>query len=61
MKRDPWTDPDPQPGDFDEEIERATPDQFGGVEFSPGLTITLISDEDAERRGLVNQPEPAKR
>ena len=60
-KRDPWTDPDPQPGDFDEEIERATPDQFGGVQFAPGLTITLISDEEAERRGLVNQPQPAKR
>ena len=60
-KKDPWTDPDPQPGDFDGEIERATPDQFGGVIFDPDLEIRLVSDEEAERRGLVNQPKPARR
>ena len=47
MKRDPWTDPDPQPDDFDEWLERATPDQFETVEVDPNLKITFISDEEA--------------
>ncbi len=27
-RRDPWTDPDPQPGDFDEYIREAKPEDF---------------------------------
>jgi hypothetical protein len=72
-KKDPWTDPDPQPGDFDEyldEMERVD------VEFDPDLEIRLVSNEElakrvgpeqARRLGLVPaekpaaSPEPAKR
>jgi hypothetical protein len=57
-KKDPWTDPDPQPGDFDEEIERATPDQFESHEGYPYATVTVVSDERLwERLG----PERAER
>lgn len=58
-KRDPWTDPDPQPGDFDEYLDEM---EWVDVEFAPNLEIRLISDEEAaerlspeaaERRGLV--------
>ena len=72
-KRDPWTDPDPQPGDFDEYL-----DEMEEVEviFDPDLEIRLVSDEElakrvgpaqAKRLGLVgveattDPPKPAKR
>jgi len=52
MTKDPWTDPDPQPGDFDAYL--ATVDA-GDVEVHEGnldarLTIVLnVSGEDAKR------------
>lgn len=54
-KRDPWTDPDPQPGDFDEYL-----DEMESVEviFDPDLEIRLVSDEELARRV---GPEQAKR
>jgi hypothetical protein len=72
-KRDPWTDPDPQPGDFDEYL-----DEMEEVEviFDPDLEIRLVSDEElakrvgpaqAKRLGLVGtqaaieSPKSAKR
>ncbi|HEX3362643.1 MAG TPA: hypothetical protein VHS74_16740 [Solirubrobacterales bacterium] len=72
-KRDPWTDPDPQPGDFDEYL-----DEMEEVEviFDPDLEIRLVSDEELARRvgpaqakrlGLVGveataeRPKPAER
>jgi hypothetical protein len=33
MSKDPWTDPDPQPGDFDAEIEAMDPRD---IQFHPG-------------------------
>jgi hypothetical protein len=57
-KRDPWTDPDPQPGDFDEYIENAKPDDFQSQEGYPDATVTVVSDERLwERLG----PERAER
>ena len=46
-KRDPWTDPDPQPGDFDEYL-----DDMDWVEviFDPDLEIRVISEEEKIRR-----------
>jgi hypothetical protein len=46
-KKDPWTDPDPQPGDFDEVLDEAEEVE---VIFDPDLEIRLISDEEAARR-----------
>lgn len=52
MTKDPWTDPDPQPGDFDADLAEIDPRY---VEVLPGnphakLTIVVgIEDEDAEQ------------
>jgi hypothetical protein len=52
MPGNPWTDPDPQPGDFDEDLADIDPRY---VEVHPGnpdakLTIVVgIEDDDAER------------
>jgi hypothetical protein len=52
VAKDPWTDPDPQPGDFDADLTAIDPRY---VEVHPGnpeakLTIVVgIEDEDAER------------
>jgi len=52
MTKDPWTDPDPQPGDFDACLETA---EANDVTFHKGnpdarLTIALsVSGEDATR------------
>jgi hypothetical protein len=61
-KRDPWTDPDPQPGDFDEYLDEM---EWVEVIFDPDLEIGLISEEEKIRRmgpirlkrfGLENSP-----
>lgn len=72
-KRDPWTDPDPQPGDFDEYLDEM---EWVEVIFDPDLEIRLVSDEElakrvgpaqAKRLGLVGveatteSPKPANR
>lgn len=52
MSKNPWTDPDPQPGDFDADLADIDPRY---VEAHPGnpdakLTIVVgIEDQDAER------------
>jgi len=52
MTKDPWTDPDPQPGDFDAEIEAMDPSDVQVVEAGNGAKVTVVisvSGEDAER------------
>jgi hypothetical protein len=71
-KRDPWTDPDPQPGDFDEYLDEM---EWVEVIFDPDLEIRLISEEEKisrmgpvrkKRYGIVDAeasaepPQPAK-
>ena len=46
-KRDPWTDPDPQPGDFDEYLDDM---EWVEVIFDPDLEIHVISEEEKIRR-----------
>lgn len=57
-KRDPWTDPDPQPGDFDEELDHV---EWVDMVFDPDLEIRLISDEEAARRLGRSEAAPARR
>jgi hypothetical protein len=50
-KKDPWTDPDPQPGDFDEYLATVDP---GDVEFvdptgGPKVKTTFIRNEDPDK------------
>jgi len=46
-KRDPWTDPDPQPGDFDEYLAEINPED---VQVVPAGTTraVYIGNEDPE-------------
>lgn len=52
MPHDPWTDPDPEPGDFDADLDAIDPRY---VDVQPGnphakLTIVVgVEDDDAER------------
>jgi hypothetical protein len=51
MAKDPWTDPDPQPGDFDAELAAIDPRDVQVVEAGSGPNVTLVlgvEDEDAE-------------
>jgi hypothetical protein len=52
MGKDPWTDPDPQPGDFDDDLGEIDPRYLEAQEGNPDAKLTIvigIEDEDAER------------
>jgi hypothetical protein len=52
MARDPWTDPDPQPGDFDADLAAIDPRYIEAHPGNPDAKLTIvvgIEDEDAER------------
>lgn len=55
-KKDPWTDPDPQPGDFDDVLDEA---ETVEVEFAPDLEIRIISDEEAARNKAWREAQSA--
>jgi hypothetical protein len=47
-KKDPWTDPDPQPGDFDEYIAAMGPEDIQVVEAGEGPELVVLGDETVE-------------
>ena len=52
MAKDPWTEPDPQPGDFDGELDAIDPRDVQVVEAGSGGTVTIlvsVEGEDAKR------------
>lgn len=52
MPHDPWTDPDPQPGDFDADLTAIDPRYIEAYVGNPDAKLTIvvgIEDEDAER------------
>jgi hypothetical protein len=52
MPKDPWTDPDPQPGDFDEFIRTMDPRDVEIHEGNPNAKVTIIVNvegDDAKR------------
>jgi hypothetical protein len=52
MAKDPWTDPDPQPGDFDAELDQARPDQIKIHEGDPDAKLSIlvsVEGDDAKR------------
>ena len=52
MAKDPWTDADPQPGDFDDELAAVDPRDVQVVEAGSGGKLTIvvsIEGEDAKR------------
>jgi hypothetical protein len=52
MSSDPWTDPDPQPGDFDADLANLDPRYVGAHDGDPEARLLVavgIAGEDAER------------
>jgi hypothetical protein len=52
MAKEPWTDPDPQPGDFDADLATIDPRYVEVHDGNPDAKLTIIvgiEDEDAER------------
>lgn len=52
MTQNPWTDPDPQPGDFDTELDRARPDQIQRHEGNADAKLSIlvsVEGDDAKR------------
>lgn len=52
MTHDPWTDPDPQPGDFDADLTAIDPRYVGTHVGNRNAKLTIVvgvEDEDAER------------
>ncbi len=50
--KDPWTDPDPQPGDFDADLAMLGPDDVDVYEGDPNARLTILGsagDSHAER------------
>jgi hypothetical protein len=52
MTHDPWTGPDPQPGDFDADLTAVDPRYVEAYVGNPDAKLTIVvgvEDEDAER------------
>ena len=52
MSTDPWTDPDPQPGDFDADLARLDPryvEHHEGNSDAKLVVVVGIEGEDAKR------------
>jgi hypothetical protein len=52
MSTDPWTDPDPQPGDFDAELAKLDPRYVERHEGDPEAKLIVlvgVEGEDAKR------------
>lgn len=52
MTKDPWTEPDPQPGDFDAALDRARPDQIEMHKGNPDAKLSIlvsVEGDDAKR------------
>lgn len=48
-KRDPWTDPDPQPGDFDEYIREMDPNEPEDIRIAPDCEMHFFGHNDIDR------------
>ncbi|HEX8049826.1 MAG TPA: hypothetical protein VF504_00015 [Solirubrobacterales bacterium] len=55
MSRDPWTDPDPQPGDFDVELDRARPDQIERHKGNPDAKLSILVNVEGEDANRLEQ------
>ena len=52
MDKNPWTDPDPQPGDFDAEIEAMDPRDIQVVEAGNGAKVTVVVNVSGEEAAV---------
>jgi hypothetical protein len=46
--REPWSDPDPQPGDYDVELNEGQPGSIEGHDGDPHANLLMISAADSE-------------
>jgi hypothetical protein len=56
MAKDPWTDPDPQPGDFDAELALLDPSAIEHHDGDPSATLRIlvsVEGEDASRLARI--------
>jgi hypothetical protein len=49
MTKDPWTDPDPQPGDFDEYLAEVDPRDVEYLDGVPGGELIVIDADEIEK------------
>jgi len=52
MAKEPWTDPDPQPGDFDAELAQVQPEQIEIHAGNPDAKLSIlvsVEGDDAKR------------
>ncbi len=47
-EKDPWTDPDPQPGDFDEYLAEIDPADIEHFEAGEGPELVFIGTNDVD-------------
>lgn len=55
MAKDPWKDPDPQPGDFDAELDQA---QVEIHEANPDAEVSILVSRATELRALLHHARP---
>jgi hypothetical protein len=55
MAKDPWKDPDPQPGDFDAEVDQA---QIEIHEGNPHAEPSILVSRSTEMRALLRHARP---
>jgi hypothetical protein len=48
MTKDPWTDSDPQPGDFDADVRAIDPRDVQVVEAGSGAKVTIVVNVEGE-------------
>lgn len=55
MTKDPWTDPDPQPGDFDDELAAIDPRDVQVIEAGSDGRVTLVVSVEGEDAARLEQ------
>lgn len=48
MAKDPWTDPDPQPEDFDEFLRSVDPSEIESHPGNSGAKVTIVAEATGE-------------
>jgi hypothetical protein len=58
MSADPWTDPDPKPGDFDADLTKLDPRYVEALEGVPDAKLIVlvgVEGEDAKRLERISE------
>jgi hypothetical protein len=58
MSADPWTDPDPKPGDFDADLAKLDPryvEDHEGVPDAKLIVLVGVEGEDAKRLERISE------